>query len=392
MLGLAACSASVACGVNSGKWNANLGNSSGGGSGGSSGSNSAGQNMNDAAPPPKVVGKCDGLAAVGMFEDITPAMAMPSLTMNGITNVMVDPVHAGTVFVGTDHSGLLKSTDCGSTWTKMNTGTNGAVLDSGILWSIAIDPVFPNYIYAGSLYGSNLSLFVSSDGGVNFDSAFAAGGNIASTVPMTFYQECGLEPGHGNHVIISFHIDCMGQWGAGCMAESMDYGKDWRLFSGPLMNWKEGAGPYILGPTTWLLGSEGDGLFVTSNSGGTWTKVGPGANRQMYQTQDKKAYYLPSDYGIQRSTDGGMTWTLIPNSPKTFGIVGDGKNIYTSLRNSNSDQLPYYSSPESDGMTWTQMTDTPKMAHGAHDQAYDPDHHLMYSANTSSGFWRVVTP
>ena len=40
---------------------------------------------------------------------ITPPQA--SLTDNGITQVLVDPVHAGTLFAGTDERGLFKSTN-----------------------------------------------------------------------------------------------------------------------------------------------------------------------------------------------------------------------------------------------------------------------------------------
>jgi len=45
--------------------------------------------------------------------------------------VLVNPQDPATVYVGTDHAGLYKSTDCGATWTMPATGTNADAITGG---------------------------------------------------------------------------------------------------------------------------------------------------------------------------------------------------------------------------------------------------------------------
>jgi len=67
-------------------------------------------------------GACDSLAAVGTWEKINPPVDFA--TGNGPygTNAfVVDPEHTGTVYLGTSGLGIWKTTDCGATWTHINT-------------------------------------------------------------------------------------------------------------------------------------------------------------------------------------------------------------------------------------------------------------------------------
>lgn len=365
------------------------------GAGGSNVSATAGAAGMDVAPP-KVVGKCDNLAGVDVFENITP----PGANLGGgtpggphgqgIVNVLTDPVHSGTIYVGTDTSGLLKSTDCGSTWQKVNTGRLAGNLDEGILWSMAIDPVDPSQIYLGSLYGTDSSLLKSTNGGVDFDSLFPKGSEVETTVQYNFFQDLALDPTNHKHIVVTFHANCSGPTGPNCMAETKDGGATWRLFKGPLDSWGEGAGPFVFNDTTFIMGATQNGIWYTANSGATWEKVGPGTNRQMYKSTNG-AYYIGTAYGMHRSTDGGHTWSQIPNAPSSDGVMGDGKRIFTSIRYPQPGVTqPYFYSDEADGTNWKQMK-SPDMDHGAVYFAYDPDHHVMYSANIASGLYRFVT-
>jgi hypothetical protein len=354
--------------------------------------NSAGAGMNGGAgsgniAPAHVVGNCDGLGEVDQFEEITPPGV--NLSGNGIVHVMLDPVHSGVIYCGTDENGLFKSTDCGSTWAKMNTGTNGALLDSGILWVMAIDYTNPDVLYAGSLYGTDKSLLRSLDGGIDWDSMFPAGSLVANTVQYNFFQSLDLDPTDHQHLVVSFHADCLsGGFGPECLAQTKDGGATWTLFKGPLSGWQEASGPYVLNSTTWLLSTPQSGLFYTADSGGTWENVGPGTNLSFYKAADD-SYYAASDYGVLHSPDAHV-WTKIDASPTSNGLVGDGVRLFTSKRDADTDQQPYFTAPESDSTTWTPYA-SPKLAHGGHYLRFDADHHLMYSANTTSGLWRVVT-
>jgi len=197
-----------------------------------------------------------------------------------------------------------------------------------------------------------------------------------------------MDPTDHKHIVVTFHNNCKGAFAGGCMAETLDSGTTWRIFMGPLPGWSEGSGPLVLGGSTFIMGTTQNGMYYTSDSGAHWEKVGPGTDHQMYHSPTGK-YYAGSDYGIHQSPDG-HTWTLITGSPNGYGIIGDGKRLFHSLRSSGQNQQPYYTAPESDPTKWTPFP-SPNMAHGTVYFGYDADHHVLYSANTGSGLWRMVT-
>ncbi|HEV8247890.1 MAG TPA: hypothetical protein VGP93_19080, partial [Polyangiaceae bacterium] len=151
------------------------------GIGGMNGGTSAGGTGGSAT---HIVADCDGLGAVDTWEQISPPEKL-----DGILSVLADPIHAGTIYLGTNGAGIFKSENCGAAWSKVNTGTGGSILDSGSQWSMAIDFVNPDVLYAGNLYGSDPSLFKSTNAGVDWVSMFPQGSEVANTVDYNFFQE-----------------------------------------------------------------------------------------------------------------------------------------------------------------------------------------------------------
>src|SRR6516162_10354015 len=77
---------------------------------------------------------------VGEWVDVTP----PAIDLNGaafsgdnfgVQDVVVDPARPSDLYAFTCFQGVWKSMDFGQTWAKVNTGTNGAALDGGKLWT-----------------------------------------------------------------------------------------------------------------------------------------------------------------------------------------------------------------------------------------------------------------
>src|SRR6478609_3876405 len=91
-------------------------------------------------PATAKVNACDGLAAAGVFEEITPPMVKAGIgskttdnqTKGGPFAMAVDPVNLGTVYSGTLFQGVWKSTDCGATWKLIATGTSATDVNRGM--------------------------------------------------------------------------------------------------------------------------------------------------------------------------------------------------------------------------------------------------------------------
>ena len=75
-----------------------------------------------------------------------------------IRALAIDPVTPTTLYAGSCCGGVFKSTDGGTSWRMINTG----LTDTGIR-ALAIDPVTPTTLYAGTCCGGGV--FKSTDGG-----------------------------------------------------------------------------------------------------------------------------------------------------------------------------------------------------------------------------------
>jgi hypothetical protein len=362
----------------------------------------------EAGATPHVVTACNALGPVGAWQDVTPPQ-IPIVTYNppgnfssgsdGMVAVAVDPVDPATVYVGGGHQtccadgsdGLFKSTDCGATWNKLDTGRNGSLIDTGWPWygGLLVDPMNPQMMYVESGYGAE-GLWKSTNGGTDWDNLFSPDSGVAQVVPYgVFAEDTAMDPSDPTHLVMTFHTNCTGDYAPMCMGESTDGGNTWRLFKGPpvLTGWQEGAGAVVLGTTTFLYAAPFDGLYYTKDSGADWEKVASAAYFQLYTTA-AGVMYLGSGTGILTSTDG-HAWTAVPGAPNATAVIGDGVNLFASFGNDTGGQ-PYWTALESDPTKWTNVK-TPTISQGASQLAYDADHHVLYSASLNGGLWRVVT-
>ncbi|RYZ04894.1 MAG: hypothetical protein EOO73_22225 [Myxococcales bacterium] len=395
------------------------GSSSGGGSAPSSGGSiNGGSSSNEAGKPsggtpvmpPPMVNDCNGLAEPGVFEEITPAevkiaigqKAPDGQVKGGPFAMAVDPVNQGTVYSGTLLQGVWKTTDCGSTWTKLDSGMNGADVNRGMNWTFEVDPFAPDTVYTNSGYGSN-GLFKSTDGGKNWTDIWSAASQpeLGKAFQYNFANTIALDPEDGRHLLLTFHEGCLPPNPSTCIVESFDAGGSWKVIGGK-EGWNGGEGQVIFfldTPTTWLWGSQNNGFWRTPDSGKTWEQVPKMATSHLQGTRLLHAkdgsFYVPAGDGVWRSPDGKAdTWTLIEGTgPISGSIVSDGTNMYTSTCYAGGfcDQARYLTSPESDGKSWTELPNVPKIPMGGN-LGYDSGHKLLFSSNLTSGLWRVRVP
>jgi len=361
--------------------------SAGGGAGSSGHFGTGGAPVVDAGPivdaAPHLVRACpSGSGAVGTWENITPP---PALTKS-VLSFVIDPHDTATLYVGTVGVGLFKSTDCGATWTHINTGMNGSSLDPGMEGSIAIDPIEPSTLYLDDRYGA-MGLFKSTNSGVDWTQI------LPKDVAHAFIYDgmvewVTMDPGDRLHLIVSPHFSCQAPHTSSCLLETTDGGTTWRVIDGTPDSTELG-GQIILDRTTWLWAQPGGGLYRTTNSGASWTKVAAGQAYPYLHRAANGAYYIPAGSdGVITSTDG-IAWSKIPGSPLSESIAASDSTLYTS---GGLNANVYSSASLASPTKWSKMTGPPSsITVGGWQLKYDRDHHILFSANFSAGFWRLVT-
>jgi hypothetical protein len=350
----------------------------------------------------------------GVWKNITPPQvpqggAAGNNCDYGTLTPIVDQRTPTTIFLGTCEHGILKSVDQGETWTHVNTGANGAILDRTRQWTLVMDPTNSQVFYTNSGYGGgdNNGAWKTVNGGVDWQRIWPPlnrADPLFNIIQQNFVAQVTLDPTDHLHVFLSWHGRCAAPYTPVCYGESKDGGATWAMRNGDT-RWvdSEAQTIYIIDGQRWLFANHADGLWRSGDAGATWTLIdsnGAGHWPSQLYTSSAGAYYIGSDVGIFRSPDG-VSWSLVPNTFSLVnGLVGDGTTIFASWAGALTPWVPvgtnpYMTSPESDGINWTPAPWA--VPAGAFTQgagagmAYDRVNHILYSSNGTQGLWRVAT-
>jgi hypothetical protein len=105
-----------------------------------------------------------GMNGTGVYKTTDAGATWVGGGAGAIKSLAIDPRTPGILYAGTDDLGVLKSTDGGVTWSSVNTGLISHLEALGVhlgIKVVAVDPLVPNTIYAGTVAG----VFKSTDGG-----------------------------------------------------------------------------------------------------------------------------------------------------------------------------------------------------------------------------------
>lgn len=237
-----------------------------------------------------------------------------------VTAIAVDPTNPNVVYVGGAQGGIWKSTDGGNNWNPIT--DNLSSLATG---SIAIFPQNTDIIYYGtgeqnfsgdSYYGDGF--FVSHNGGITWTKTAektTVGGYIARVL---------VDPNDSNIVHI---VSDMGY------LRSLDGGYTWDNTLN--VNWGTDLVLNPNSPNILIAALKSSGLWMSTDTGSTWIHLTNGLPSSGFQRinlaispSNPSVIYASfianngSLYGMYKTTDGGSTWTLLPNTPNYVGYQG----------------------------------------------------------------------
>jgi photosystem II stability/assembly factor-like uncharacterized protein len=311
----------------------------------------------------------------------------------GIKGLAVGPAESGVIYAGTNGAGLQKSRDGGATWAASNTG-----MSSGGVHGLSVDPRNPRTVLAVSgtsafcgieLFGSGGNgVWRSSDGGTtwsrmtsgltaytitaivrdpaNPDVVYVGGGSDYQAA--VFRSSDGgstwtsVSTGLPTHGVMTLMADSRttgvlyaGTYGDGVF-KTTDSGGHWTAVNNGLTSPSVfGLGADPLAADTFYAGTGGDGVFKTSDGGAHWTMTGTGARTVLGFAFDPAhaGVLFAAGWvdGIYTTADGGATWVAASGGPTSVTALGiDPANAQTFYAASYDDGL--FTSTDA-GVTWT---------------------------------------
>jgi photosystem II stability/assembly factor-like uncharacterized protein len=261
----------------------------------------------------------------------SPAWASAESGMVGgvVRSVVLDA--GGVLFAGTETAGVYRSSDDGATWSPVTSGlpTRSGNVAHGLapVYVLAADPATPSVVYAGTSQG----LYKTTDGGTTWTQKRDSIGDRsirAIVIDPTTPTMVWVAVNNGVH-------------------RSLDGGDDFtRLVTGLSDTDVE---HLVQASSTMLYAGTDSGVFVSSDSGATWSASSGSpifVESMAVDPADPSTVFVGSTAGsLSRTTDGGTSWasrrTGLPNSSAvvdiSFGSTSsilfaalDGDGLYTT--------------------------------------------------------------
>lgn len=258
------------------------------------------------------------LGPFGMFGNQVNFGGIGQLVAGRVTSIAPHPTDPQTVYVGAASGGVWKSTTGGATWSPLTDSQCAAAIGA-----VAVDPVNPAYVYAGT---GEINTFEFPGCGVLRSSDAGASWTAPASNPVGQY--------HGKIVVDPATAGRAGQ--------------------------------------TTLLAATSAGLYVSNNSGASWSLKVSGVAWSAAAITGRPGWFYAAMYSgsrspattVFRSTDGGSTWTALPTPLPSAGMIArieltstaaSSNNLYAVAANYSTRALVGVYRWSEQTSTWTQL-------------------------------------
>jgi photosystem II stability/assembly factor-like uncharacterized protein len=236
-----------------------------------------------------------------------------------VRTLLPDPRRPARVYAGTD-MGLYESDDAGAHWRLLDTPMKGSMV-----WSMAIDPVDPKVMFAGTGTPSKPGIYRTTDAGKTWEQLAV---DIAADCPNVGIPRptgIAVDPTDHRHIWVGLEVDGV--------RHSADGGETWKKVNGQIPNQDVHNVLVVAGPPKAVFTVVNDDVWRSTDDGETWTAararevfpwhyprgiaVKPNDPRTVFVTVGDTT---PGRTGtVMRSRDAGATWQSLglpvqPNS------------------------------------------------------------------------------
>ncbi|HEY0765425.1 MAG TPA: SBBP repeat-containing protein [Pyrinomonadaceae bacterium] len=319
----------------------------------------------------------NGLKTTSPFFKTTDAAAHWNNQNSGLAGsvsaLAVAPSAPNTIYATTSN-GFYRSTNGGTTWTKIQTtGLTSFTFTN----ALAVDPANASVIYIGQF-----GLFKSTDNGSNWTSVNTGGGSSIFSIVFDPSTPSTMYLGSANGVL-----------------KTTNSGSTWILQNNFGIPGTPSVRSLAIDPTTPLTlyaGTFSDGLFKSINGGGVWTAANNGMGGSdptnvsaiVIDPANPATIYTghgstPAAGGINQSTNGGTSWGPLTNGVPNAGVnamVATSSAVYAAINSRGVIKTT------NGGSSWTN-TDTGLWTTAVLSLVKDPNNaSVLYAAGTGSGF------